>query len=553
MNKLWSASGRGILLLALAGQAGGEAWGGSSDENEPLIVRVVHPDRQAAEFLRLFEGSRAASPAAALARWKRATRNPDLLGKPLEAVIAMCNPDMVAEWKVLDGAELQLGFDPDDGSPQWFAIVSHDDGTVAAAITAARLTHPDDEPLREKGRETPVARLGRSGAPLAAQVGSRLTLGSSRADLLRGIHSIPSAFDPAYPLDSGLFFRLDAKRLTTPRSGSLGLRRTVEALHGMDCRRVEGTLALADGRLTFDMATTLGASQPPHPVGTKPQPTVESAWLEHFPAANVMAIVSMAVDPGPAFWDRAFSLADRIERVDPARAGVALLRTRINLLAVAAGVKPEADLWPHLRGVSACIWGDPRQPGQPIGAALMLHVDEESNAERLTREFVSRLGSLLPSRARDKHAPSARRVAAVPERPAPGEPKRVGIILGRNLSVWRHDRDVMIAWGDETLTAPLESKVSPARSLATVYNAWGREGRGAPQRFGAFWPGRLFRPGARLNPAPATLRAFADDPPVVWRGWNESNRAHDRFQWPDLAGRVRRFLETIPLAPPQVP
>ena len=105
----------------------------------------------------------------------------------------MCNPDMVPEWRVLDGAELQLGFDPGDGSPHWFAIVPHDDGTVAAAITAARLTYPDDEPLREAGRETPVARLGRSGVPLAAQVGSRLTLGSSRADLLRGIHSIPAA------------------------------------------------------------------------------------------------------------------------------------------------------------------------------------------------------------------------------------------------------------------------------------------------------------------------------------------------------------------------
>ena len=104
--------------------------------------------------------------------------------------------------------------------------------------------------------------------------------------------------------------------MTTPRSGSLGLRRTVEALHGMDCRRVEGTLALKDGRLTFDIATTLEGLRPPRRVGTKP-PAVEPAWLERFPAANVMAIVSVAVDPGPAFWDRAFSLADRVERADP--------------------------------------------------------------------------------------------------------------------------------------------------------------------------------------------------------------------------------------------
>ena len=63
----------------------------------------------------------------------------------------MCNPDMVREWRVLDGAELRVGLDPDDGSTSWFAIVPHDDGTIAAAMTAARLTYPDDEPLREGG------------------------------------------------------------------------------------------------------------------------------------------------------------------------------------------------------------------------------------------------------------------------------------------------------------------------------------------------------------------------------------------------------------------
>jgi hypothetical protein len=541
MNKPWSTTGRWIVLLVFAGQVGREAWGGSADENEPLIVRLVHPDRQAAEFLRLFAGSRASSPAAALATWKQATRNPGQLGKPIEAVIAMFNPDMVPEWRVLDGAELQLGFDPGDGSPRWFAIVPHDDGTVAAAITASRLTYPDDEPLREEGRETPVARLGRSGVPLAVQVGSRLTLGSSRAELLRGIHSIPLAVNPADPLDSGLCFSLDAKRLTTPRSGSLELRRTIEALHGMDCRRVEGTLAVKEGRLSFDITTTFEEPQTPRREATKTQ-TVEPKWLEHFPADNLMAIVSVAVDPEPTSWARVFSLADRVERADPARVGVAPLRSRLNLFAVAAGLKPEADLLPHLRGVSAGIWCDPRQPGTPIGALLVLHLDEAPNAERLARDFFPRLGSLLQGRAGAGQAAGP-----------PGEARRVGILLGRNLSVWQQQRDVMIAWGDDALTAPLNAKVPPSRSIAGVYDVSRREERAAPQRFGAFWPGRLIRPDNSLNPSPATLRAFADDPPVVWWGWNEGNRALDQIQWPDLAGRVRRLLETIPLDPPRVP
>src|SRR5208337_5695065 len=55
---------------------------------EPIVVRLIHPDRQAAAVLRLFEGCAAPHPAAALAAWKRSTRDPNQLGKPLEAVIS---------------------------------------------------------------------------------------------------------------------------------------------------------------------------------------------------------------------------------------------------------------------------------------------------------------------------------------------------------------------------------------------------------------------------------------------------------------------------------
>src|SRR5262245_61435148 len=88
-----------------------------------LIVRVIHPDRQAAEVLNLFEGARSPHPAAALTAWKRATRNPGQLGKPLEAVIALINPEMAQEWRVLHEAELHLDMDPAEGSPRWFAII----------------------------------------------------------------------------------------------------------------------------------------------------------------------------------------------------------------------------------------------------------------------------------------------------------------------------------------------------------------------------------------------------------------------------------------------
>ncbi len=73
------------------------------------MMRLVHPERQAAEVLRLFEGTRAPHPAAALAAWKRATKEPTQLGKPLEAVIALFNPEMVPEWSIMHRAELGLG------------------------------------------------------------------------------------------------------------------------------------------------------------------------------------------------------------------------------------------------------------------------------------------------------------------------------------------------------------------------------------------------------------------------------------------------------------
>src|SRR5207244_975107 len=92
---------------------------------------------------------------------------------------------------ILHDAELHLDLKTGDGSPGWFVIVPRDDGTAAAAITASRLTYPDEEPLKDGGQEISVARLGRSGVPVACQVGPTLIVGSSRAELLRGMKRRP--------------------------------------------------------------------------------------------------------------------------------------------------------------------------------------------------------------------------------------------------------------------------------------------------------------------------------------------------------------------------
>ena len=76
-----------------------------------------------------------------LAAWKRkAPHRADQLGKPLEAVIAFFNPDMATEWRVLDGALLVVNWDELHRRPRWYVIVPRDDGTLAAGLTASRLT-----------------------------------------------------------------------------------------------------------------------------------------------------------------------------------------------------------------------------------------------------------------------------------------------------------------------------------------------------------------------------------------------------------------------------
>ena len=186
-----------------------------------------------------------------------------------------------------------------------------------------------------------------------------------------------------------------------PQTGALGLRRAVEILHGLNCRHAEGTVALRDGRLMLEVVSTFPGGEPQRRDRTRAA-VVEPAWLAQLPSSNAIAMFSMAIDPDPACWDRAFGLADRVERVDPARAGMAPLRTRLDLLAAAAGVKPEADLWPHLRGLSACLWGDPRQPGRPIAAVLVLHLDEESSALRLAGEFAPGSARSFPGERRSR-------------------------------------------------------------------------------------------------------------------------------------------------------
>ena len=148
------------LLAIIAGASGDDVHPGDTDQGDILVVRLVRPDRQAAAVLKLFEGTPVKHPAAALASWKSAARPPLELGKPLEALIASFNPDMASEWRVVHGARLAVNWDAAHGRPTWYALVPRDDGTIAAAVAAARLSEGASETAVDfAGKRIAVERL----------------------------------------------------------------------------------------------------------------------------------------------------------------------------------------------------------------------------------------------------------------------------------------------------------------------------------------------------------------------------------------------------------
>ncbi len=345
MTKLGDGARLAMMAAAILALLSGTLRGNPPDDPPTLTVRLVRPEQQAAEILRMFEGARAPHPAAALAAWKRATPDLAILGKPLEALIAAFNPEMVPEWRVLDQAELRIDLNAADGRTRWHALMPRDDGSVAAVVTALRLTDGADEaPLDRDARKIAVERLGPPGAVLAIRAGDTLILASSRAEITRACRTVLSSTqnssrrtapqkpgDPrATPRDPsqdpGLHFELDPARLAAAGKGRLVVRRTGELLRGLACRHLAGHMALEGDCLGLSITTSLDPGKLQRSTAEKPA-AVDPAWLKWIPSAGVMAVMSIALEPGAAFWDWAFALADRVDRVDPAHAELAPLRT----------------------------------------------------------------------------------------------------------------------------------------------------------------------------------------------------------------------------------
>ena len=262
-----------------------------------------------------------------------------------------------------------------------------------------------------------------------------------------------------------------------------------------------------------------------------------------------MAFVSIAMGHGNAYWDGVFALADRVDRAAPARANLAPLRTRLNLLATAAGTRLELDLWPHLRGITFCVLADANEPARLRRALVALHVDDEAAARSIANEIVPRLVRLQAGLKPAKPA------AAGP--PVPAEPLRtlkLGRVSGEPLEVTSRGRTVLIGWGVGTLETAIESHDHLEDPSAVLLTAdWKRMKQKAPDRAGAFWPGRMHVPVKGLDGPTPLVRCLAEGPPVVWTGWTDRGQARDRIGWLGLHPLVQRFLETLPLDPARLP
>ncbi len=434
-----------------------------ADDGPALTLHLIRPDEQGERVIGLFRGARVPHPAAALAAWKHATHGQGSLGKSIEAVISMGNPGMVREFRGLDGTSVRFWLSPNADRPLWQVAIPHDDGSFAAFATAIALTDGACEPPIG---DSPVLRVGPPGAPVSAVRDGRLTLATNRDGLRAALDRIEPSHNPS-ELPTGISASLDPSALRA--STTVNVRRLSALLDAIGCASADAQLALLDETLTLQTTARLDRRH-------ANAPALEPAWLDVVPSSHVVGAAALALDTRPPALEATFASFDRVEKADPARAEVAPLRTRLNLLAAAARVRPEVDLWPALKGVTVALLVDDAH--EPAGALAALHARDATSASKIARDVLPRLtASFLKTKKTDA--------------PADGVEVLLGRIQGRPLSVTTRGSTVLVGWGDGALAAALDALADPVRSAGAALRAdWGST---PPQRIGFLWPGRLRR------------------------------------------------------------
>ncbi len=477
--------------------------------NKPTItVRAVRPDREVEAVIHLFRGSRAANPAAALTAWKRASVEPKRLGKVVDAVIALLNPRMLREYQVLDGAEVAISFIPGSTRWDWRARFPHDDGTLGVVGPTADLSGGRIEPAIGEYR---VDRFPGNTLVLLARGPAGLFAAGSREQLeaALAVASVPATTPP---VDSGWLIQIDPTARDTWTS--LTGQRWAAAAQTTGCQGVSGQVQF--------LPTTLVATLTGQFAGNTPiVPSIDSAWLDPIPTRGPLAAFSLRVDPSAGAWSRVFDLLDRVERIDPERAQVASSRIRLALAARAVGVRLEADVWPHLQGVSGWVGV---AAGRLDRAVLVIHLDDPAAARRV-------LDGVKGNRRPD----------------GPDEVVDAGSIAGQPLRLIRRQATVFLAWGDRAWPESRAAVDDPARS-ARPWLIRSRTGA-LPSRVGAVWLDQL----PRVPPGTPLAASLLDAPPIRWAGTNDGNRTIDEFWADGLDATVRRFLDRLPLDPAPEP
>jgi hypothetical protein len=472
-------------------------------------VRLVRPDEQAQRVIALFQGSRAASPAAALSAWKRATGGS--LGKGTEAAIALFNPESARELRSLDSVLLSFAFAEETGSLRWIAIAPRDDGTLAAAVTALALTDGRSEQPLPDG--VAVDRLGPPGSFLIAHATPRLVAAKSRDELSMGCR-LAEPHDRMAALAQGFVVSLHPEQLGGS-GAALERRRVFAGLKGLGCDHVLATAGVEGESLAIKITSRFGQSRP-----ALSDRRIDPDWLAGLPAGEKSLVFALALDPRPESWNRVFDICDRVEKADPSRAKVAPTRVRLNLLAAGAGIWPDVDLWPRLQGVSGGLICS--ELAEADAGWLALHTVDEASAEKIATDVLPRFARMLRIDASKVGQPTDRRC--------------LGRLAGRALFVERQHTRVWLAWGERALsTADGATPPEFGRILLSAQSI-----TSGPARFAVAWPARLPGVPASFGKPLSSLRE-----PLVWTGSNDGLVARDEIRVSGMQAAVKAFLEGL--------
>lgn len=503
-----------LILLMLGGVAahGDEEPASSPPEDKPaLTVLLSHPDRQLEAVLALFHELPAQHPADLLASYRRATRDPNVLNKAAQALIAALNPNMVPELRNFHLATFRLYVEP-DGSLAWLADIPSDDGSLAAIGTALALTDGQTLP-----GDPPIDQLGPRDGPFMAVLGSRAVISSSATRLRTALITPPSPLKLPDHADSALLFQIEPEHLT---SAAAAWARTLgRAAQALRLAHVNGRLALDADQIALKLQSALQAPAP------EDNPAVDLRWLDHA-LPNAACTLSLAIDSNGHAIATLFALLDAL-LVDPdLTPKPAPLRTRFNLAANLQGVRPELELWPKLVGCTLSLRLKRSDVGAPEIEALRLslHASEPDSARDFEQRLMPRLATVpaalgwLRPDPQNPAAPSRLSWKAVgqtlnldyrtPDAPVPNEPEE-------------HDPARLQGVDLAALSSPL---------------------------LALFWPSQW--PFGQSPGEQAFARALRDAPPVIWRVEFARGQRTDSITWNNLRSAVARLVDALPRAAP---